>query len=1150
MNMKTGRNYLLWLTRMLMVLSLVTLAAPCATYAFAAVTPPTIMAVTPSDQAVGVAVTTPVTAMFSHDMDSASITTGSFTISRTIGIKAIAAGGSRTVALKGDGTVVDWGANTSGQSTVPAGLSGVTAVAAGYGHTVALMGDGTVVTWGDNTYGKTTVPAGLSGVTAIAAGGSHTVVLKDDGTVVAWGDNWYGQVTVPAGLTEVTAIAAGSGHTVALKDDGTVVAWGCNDSGQITVPAGLSGVIAIAAGGSHTVALKGDGTVVAWGDNSYYQTTVPTGLSGVTAIVTGTNHTVALKGDSTVVAWGDNSYGETMVPAGLSGVTAIAAGGDHTLALKWDGTMVLWGDNDSGQSTIPASLSGVTAIATGFGHTVALKGNGVVVAWGKNDYGQSTVPAGLSGVTAVAAGSGYTVALKGDGTVVAWGENSYGQMTVPVGLSGVIAIAAGGSHMVALKGDGTVVAWGGNDSGQTTVPAGLSGVTAIAVGSGHTVALKDDGTVVAWGCNDSGQITVPAGLSGVIAIAAGGSHTVALKGDGTVVVWGDNSSGQSTVPAGLSGVIAIAAGWSHTVALKSDGTVVAWGNNWYGETTVPAGLSGVTVIAAGGDHTLALKGDGTVAWDSDSFITSPLSIYDFVVPGTISYNPATRTATYTPSTPLTVGITYLVTVNTGVKALNGSHPAADTTWSFSAGIPVDGQCGSDSGATLTGPPVNLCAAGTPYNLTGIGPWAWTCRGSYSMSDAGCSAGIQTNVLTVTTSGVGTVTATPGPLTWSGATGAAVYNYGTSVTLIPNPTALSTSGVIFKGWAGACSGMGNPANNNACSITMTAATGVTATFGPAPITITTTAGSGGSITPTTIVDYGSTITVTVTPAIGYHIATVVVDGLSQTVAGPKNFSAGFDNVTANHTVSAGFAIDTFTVTFSSGGNGSLTGSTTQSVTYGGSSSPVTAAPDSGYHFVTWTGAGGVVTGSAASLMVGNVTNDITVTANFAQDIYYTLNLTIAGNGTINSTPSGFACGSGSCSTQYLSGTLLSLLATLSADSTITTWSGACSGSKECNLTMDGDKNVGATFAAAPKVKVNARAFATLSEAYNHPDTTNGSFIRMLDGIEVGPLTANKEIMVTLSGGENATYDAQPGNSIIQGSCLVQKGTVIMNRVTVR
>ena len=80
-----------------------------------------------------------------------------------------------------------------------------------------LTRGGTVVAWGGNSEGQTTVPAGLSGVVAIAAGTFHTVALKQDGTVVAWGYNDSGQTKVPAGLSGVVAIAAGRYHTVALK---------------------------------------------------------------------------------------------------------------------------------------------------------------------------------------------------------------------------------------------------------------------------------------------------------------------------------------------------------------------------------------------------------------------------------------------------------------------------------------------------------------------------------------------------------------------------------------------------------------------------------------------------------------------------------------------------------------------------------------------------------------------------------------------------------------------------------------------------------------------------------------------------------------------------------------------------------------------
>jgi hypothetical protein len=241
-------------------------------------------------------------------------------------VTAIAAGGSHTVALKNDGTVVAWGSNYSGQTNVPAGLTGVTAIAAGGSHTVALKNDGTVVAWGGNYFGQTNVPAGLSGVTAIVAGDYHTLALKSDGSAVGWGWNFYGQTKVPPGLSDVTAIAAGGVISMALKNDGAAMAWGFAGASPI---AAQSAVVAIAAGsgewsgegdyyGGHTVALKNDGTVVAWGLNNIGQVT------GIPTPTTGLPHDTAPNATASPVALGSQV---------LSGVTAIAAGDSKTLAL-------------------------------------------------------------------------------------------------------------------------------------------------------------------------------------------------------------------------------------------------------------------------------------------------------------------------------------------------------------------------------------------------------------------------------------------------------------------------------------------------------------------------------------------------------------------------------------------------------------------------------------------------------------------------------------------------------------------------------------------------------------------------------------------------------------------------------------------------
>jgi alpha-tubulin suppressor-like RCC1 family protein len=74
-------------------------------------------------------------------------------------------------------------------------------VAAGDSRSLAIKPDGSLWAWGENWYGSvgddttTDRPAPvriLSRVVAAAAGMYHTLVLKTDGSLWAWGANVYG----------------------------------------------------------------------------------------------------------------------------------------------------------------------------------------------------------------------------------------------------------------------------------------------------------------------------------------------------------------------------------------------------------------------------------------------------------------------------------------------------------------------------------------------------------------------------------------------------------------------------------------------------------------------------------------------------------------------------------------------------------------------------------------------------------------------------------------------------------------------------------------------------------------------------------------------------------------------------------------------
>ncbi len=219
---------------------------------------------------------------------------------------------------------------------MPASLGRVTAIAAGGSFTVALQGDGAVVCWGYNAFGQCDVPASLGTVAAIAAGGLHAGALKADGTVACWGRNLSGQCNVPGSLGPVAAIALGGEHSVALTSSGSVVCWGLNRDGQCDVPASLGTVQAIAAGHQHTAALRTDGSVVCWGYNSVGQCNVPPSLASATAITAGYDHAIAIV-PSTCMTDVDGD-GKTDA-ADLSGLLAAWGTDDGAFDLDGDGVV-------------------------------------------------------------------------------------------------------------------------------------------------------------------------------------------------------------------------------------------------------------------------------------------------------------------------------------------------------------------------------------------------------------------------------------------------------------------------------------------------------------------------------------------------------------------------------------------------------------------------------------------------------------------------------------------------------------------------------------------------------------------------------------------------------------------------------------------
>lgn len=291
-------------------------------------------------------------------------------------VRQVASGYDMDFALLEDGRLFAWGANDRGQFGQGPGSSrtpmnplrsdrpvrviapdDLVQIAAGGYHGLAIRKDGTVLQWGERPSAGSgsnetamTPLAGLTGIVEVAAAGDHDLALSSEGLVFAWGENKNGQLGVPlatrrsptpvqvVGLDHIVHIgAAGTtnfGFSAAIKADGSVWMWGSDQS-----------------------ATMGDG--VFWGNNGpspedHDTPVVVKGVTGAKSLAIGTGHVLVLLNDGTLRTWGHDGWGQAGVgTAGFyqplpkkpvfAGVASIYAVGNTSFAVKTDDTVWWWG---------------------------------------------------------------------------------------------------------------------------------------------------------------------------------------------------------------------------------------------------------------------------------------------------------------------------------------------------------------------------------------------------------------------------------------------------------------------------------------------------------------------------------------------------------------------------------------------------------------------------------------------------------------------------------------------------------------------------------------------------------------------------------------------------------------------------------------
>ena len=422
-----------------------------------------------------------------------------------------------------------------------------------------------------------------------------------------------------------------------------------------------------------------------------------------------------------------------------------------------------------------------------------------------------------------------------------------------------------------------------------------------------------------------------------------------------------------------------------------------------------------------------------------------------------------------------------------VNAVWGTSMSTTTlTVSISGGGKVSGggiSCPSkcvatealNSAVTLTASPNDgYVFTGWAGGCAGTSP---TCTVTMTADTAVTATFTQSNVLSVSINGSGSVSGGSGAINCGGGATICSANFaaGATVSLV----ATAATGATFLGWTGACGGTATT-----CTVAMNQSKSVTANFsggttGGSGFTLSVSVSGNGAVTGggincgagATICSSpnhaaGSTATLTATPAAG-----ATFTGWSGACSGTATTcTVTFD---ASKTVVATFsggAAGTFPLNVSVSGPGRVTGTSincgnggsTCTATFGsGTTVTLTATPATGATFGGW---GGACAGTAPKCTV-SMTAARSVSATFTSAATPgMLTITVVGRGAV-STAAG-ACASTArktCIQHFRAGATAVLTARPGAGQAFLRWAGACTGrSSTCRVVLSKAAAVTATF----------------------------------------------------------------------------------------
>ncbi|MEW6037444.1 MAG: hypothetical protein AB1648_04215 [Pseudomonadota bacterium] len=407
-------------------------------------------------------------------------------------------------------------------------------------------------------------------------------------------------------------------------------------------------------------------------------------------------------------------------------------------------------------------------------------------------------------------------------------------------------------------------------------------------------------------------------------------------------------------------------------------------------------------------------------------------------------------------------------------------------------------------------------------------------------------------LAVTMPANGKITSAPPGISCGGASTLCSKDFPRAATV--TLTAAPNKGYVVAGWTG-CDSSSGPT----CTMTMNAAKSVTATFSAGySLTVSQPGGGGGTVTSNPAgINCGNTcssgfvagtvVTLNPQPASGYAF---------QGWSGCDSTSGSGNQQTCTVTINAARAV---TATFGplyaltvnqvggvgvrllSNPSGIDCGSTCSGQFVTGTVVILRSQTAPGYVLTGWTGCDSTSGSGNQQTCTVTMSAARSVTATFSAGYSLTVTQAGGGGGTVTSNPAGINCG-GNCSSQFVTGTVVTLTSQTAAGYLLTGWTGcdSTSGSgnqQTCTVTMNAARSVTPQFSTT--LTVNRIGGAGGGVVVSSP---NGI---ACGGFCTSTFAAGTAVTLTLQPASDGVFEGWTGCDSTSGSGNQQTCTVILN-----